>query len=76
VEIVVRENSQTNPVILEDHANATDANGHYTWVSPQAGVANNYYFTFIKTGYANLQDTISPDLTTTKTYNEKMVPVP
>lgn len=75
VTIEVRENSQTG-TLIETHTNATDVTGHYEWVSPSAGVAHDYYFTFIKAGYVNLQATISPDLTSTKTYNEKMTPAP
>jgi hypothetical protein len=73
VTIEVRENSQTG-TLIETHTNATDANGHYTWVSPTAGVGSNFYFTFIKTGFVNLQDTILPELTTTKTAIERMIP--
>ncbi|MCX6983563.1 MAG: hypothetical protein NT118_02270 [Lentisphaerae bacterium] len=76
VQIVVRESSATGTIIGSPYV--TTADGHYYWVSPTGGVANDYYFTFtdqnspVRYAPQTLKET--PDITLTQNVNVTMVP--
>jgi hypothetical protein len=76
IQIVVRESSATGAVI-ETFVTTTD--GHFHWISPPAGVANDFFFTFtdLNSPARFLPQTIkeTPDLLTTLTVNVTMVAV-
>jgi len=62
VTIEIRENNAQG-TLIETHTNATDANGFFQWVSPTAGVATTFHFTFILAGYVTQTATATPNLT-------------
>lgn len=61
VEIVVRENNASGDIV--GGTALTNSKGFYQWVSPTAGVATDYYFTFTLAGYTTQTTTARPNLT-------------
>lgn len=75
IQIVVRESSATGTVI---NTYTTDATGHIYWVSPQAGVANDFYFTFtdltVPARFATQTLKETPDILNTQNITVTMLP--